>query len=216
MSDNESNVYGEGDTTFQAVGGKEGLHALVTDFFHFMGSEPQFKRLFDMHPCDTALSIDKLYRFLTGWMGSDKLYSQKYGSIQLPRAHMHLDVIEDDKHAPQLIASWLPTQTPPACQDYSHRHSRLQPSPSSRLPSSQCSSQPTRPSPHRHARMKLFSTNAPGPVSPVTEFTEEEPVAGMHMRPARTALEESETRISPPAQSALTAQGLVFSGSRAQ
>lgn len=99
MSDNESNVYGEGDTTFQAVGGKEGLHALVTDFFHFMGSEPQFKRLFDMHPSDTALSIDKLYRFLTGWMGSDKLYSQKYGSIQLPRAHMHLDVIEDDKQA---------------------------------------------------------------------------------------------------------------------
>lgn len=91
--------YGEGDSTFQAVGGKEGLHALVSDFFHFMGTEPQFKRLYDMHPADTELSIDKLYRFLTGWMGSDKLYSQKYGSIQLPRAHMHLDVIDEDKQA---------------------------------------------------------------------------------------------------------------------
>jgi hemoglobin len=92
-------AYGEEDTTFQAVGGKEGLHALVTDFFHFMGTKPQFKRLHDMHPTDTEMSIDKLYRFLTGWMGSDKLYSQKYGSIQLPRAHMHLDVIDEDKKA---------------------------------------------------------------------------------------------------------------------
>ena len=95
----KNHAYGEEDGTFQAVGGKEGLHALVTDFFHFMGTEPQFKRLYDMHPADTDMSIDKLYRFLTGWMGSDKLYSQKYGSIQLPRAHMHLDVIDEDKKA---------------------------------------------------------------------------------------------------------------------
>jgi hemoglobin len=103
MPDNHSNdssiEYGEGDGTFQAVGGKDGLHALVTDFFHFMSTEAQFKRLYDMHPANTDLSIDKLYRFLTGWMGSDKLYSQKYGSIQLPRAHMHLDVIDADKKA---------------------------------------------------------------------------------------------------------------------
>jgi len=102
MSDsanNDDKVYGEGDTTFQAVGGKEGLHALVTDFFYFMSTEAPFKRLHDMHPADKDLSIDKLYRFLTGWMGSDKLYSQKYGSIQLPRAHMHLDVIDADKKA---------------------------------------------------------------------------------------------------------------------
>jgi hemoglobin len=99
MMSESNKSYGEGDSTFQAVGGKEGLHALVSDFFHFMGTEPQFKRLYDMHPADTELSIDKLYRFLTGWMGSDKLYSQKYGSIQLPRAHMHLDVIDEDKQA---------------------------------------------------------------------------------------------------------------------
>lgn len=102
MSDKNNDTgkaYGEEDTTFQAVGGKEGLHALVTDFFYFMSTEAAFKRLYDMHPADTELSIDKLYRFLTGWMGSDKLYSQKYGSIQLPRAHMHLDVIDADKKA---------------------------------------------------------------------------------------------------------------------
>ena len=95
----ENQSLGHEDSTFLAVGGKEGLYQLVADFFHFMATEPQFKRLHGMHPEDTQLSIDKLYRFLTGWMGSEKLYSQKYGPIQLPKAHRHLNVIEDDKTA---------------------------------------------------------------------------------------------------------------------
>lgn len=95
----EKKPLGHEDGTFIAVGGKEGLYQLVADFFHFMATEPRFKRLHDMHPADTQLSIDKLYRFLTGWMGSEKLYRQKYGVIQLPKAHSHLAVLEEDKEA---------------------------------------------------------------------------------------------------------------------
>ncbi|TBR43928.1 globin [Marinomonas agarivorans] len=92
---------GHEDGTLLAVGGEIGLHQLVVDFFHCMATEPQFKRLHAMHPADTELSIDKLYRFLTGWMGGEKLYRQKYGSIHLPISHRHLDLVEADQQ------SWL-------------------------------------------------------------------------------------------------------------
>ena len=45
-----------------------------------------------MHPHDIAISHDKLARFLCGWLGGPKLYSEKYGSIRLPPAHAHLDI----------------------------------------------------------------------------------------------------------------------------
>jgi hemoglobin len=89
--------YGKGDSTLQAVGGNKGLHQLVEDFYLTMSTHGEFKKLRDMHPTDLKLSIDKLYCFLSGWMGGERLYSQKYGSISIPQAHSHIDVGYEDK-----------------------------------------------------------------------------------------------------------------------
>ncbi|WP_191601745.1 group II truncated hemoglobin [Marinomonas algicola] len=89
--------YGKGDSTLRAVGGHKGLHQLVEDFYLTMSTQSEFKKLRDMHPTDLKLSIDKLYCFLSGWMGGERLYSQKYGSISIPQAHSHIDVGYEDK-----------------------------------------------------------------------------------------------------------------------
>ena len=52
-----------------------------------------------MHPGDLTVSIDKLARFLCGWMGGPKRYSEKYGGIAIPPAHSHLPVGESEKQA---------------------------------------------------------------------------------------------------------------------
>jgi hemoglobin len=52
-----------------------------------------------MHPDDLTVSIDKLARFLCGWMGGPKRYSEKYGGIAIPPAHSHLPVGESEKQA---------------------------------------------------------------------------------------------------------------------
>ncbi|GGN18404.1 MULTISPECIES: group II truncated hemoglobin [Marinomonas] len=94
-------VYGEGDATLQAVGGLLGLQKLVETFYRIMENTPEFRPLFDMHPSNTALTIDKLVSFLSGWMGGEKLFSKKYGPTSLPQAHAHLIVTEKEK------AMWL-------------------------------------------------------------------------------------------------------------
>ncbi|NQZ55918.1 MAG: group II truncated hemoglobin [Lentisphaeraceae bacterium] len=84
--------YGTGDATYQAVGGDEGLRHLVDEFYNVMEELPEAQNILKMHPEDLMLSRDKLYCFLSGWMGGPRLYAEKYGTIMIPRAHKHLIV----------------------------------------------------------------------------------------------------------------------------
>ena len=45
-----------------------------------------------MHALDLQESRDKLARFLCGWLGGPKRYSEKYGPISIPKAHRHLSI----------------------------------------------------------------------------------------------------------------------------
>lgn len=83
--------YGQGDATFQAVGGEDGVRQLVDAFYDTMSTKPEYRRIYDWHPDDTT-ARDKLTRFLCGWMGGPKRYHEKYGGISIPRVHAHLAI----------------------------------------------------------------------------------------------------------------------------
>lgn len=85
-------AYGQGDASFQAAGGEDGIFQLVNDFFDRMGSDERFATIWHMHPDDKDVSRDKLARFLCGWLGGPRLYSEKYGAIGIPRVHAHLAI----------------------------------------------------------------------------------------------------------------------------
>lgn len=93
----EGAAYGQGDASFQAAGGEAGLRQLVEAFYRLMAQHERCQRIFQMHPADIEVSIDKLARFLCGWLGGPRRYNEKYGVIRLPMAHRHLDVTEQDK-----------------------------------------------------------------------------------------------------------------------
>jgi hemoglobin len=103
MSSSESekkvSAYGEGDSSFQAAGGEDGLRRLVDGFYDAMENLPEAKRIRDMHPQDLTESRDKLARFLCGWLGGPKRYNEKYGSIRIPKAHSHLDIGIEERDA---------------------------------------------------------------------------------------------------------------------
>lgn len=101
MTDTFRPLYGEGDGTLQAVGGLSGLQTLVETFYQLMATTPEYRPLFDMHPKNLSLTIEKLVAFLSGWMGGERLFSQKFGPISLPQAHAHLIVTDKEK------AMWL-------------------------------------------------------------------------------------------------------------
>lgn len=95
----EQHGYGEGDASFQAAGGFEGLQDLVERFYRVMGETPEGKRIFQMHPADQVTTKDKLARFLSSWLGGPPLFQMVYGPISIPSAHAHLDVGEDGRDA---------------------------------------------------------------------------------------------------------------------
>jgi hemoglobin len=92
-------AYGDGDATFRACGGEAGIRRLVEAFYAEMDSLPEARRIRKLHPPDLGVSIDKLARFLCGWTGGPKRYSEKYGPIRIPMAHQHLPIGEAERDA---------------------------------------------------------------------------------------------------------------------
>ena len=92
MKQGQPRKYGIGDASFQAAGGEPGVRKLVDEFFDRMGDDKRFRRIYELHPEDKNLSRDKLARFLCGWLGGPKLYTEKYGGISIPRVHEHLAI----------------------------------------------------------------------------------------------------------------------------
>ncbi len=84
--------YGEGDASFIAAGGEEGIRKLVDAFYDAMEVLPEAKGILSMHQTDLVITRDKLARFLSGWLGGPKRYKEKYGTIHIPRAHAHLAI----------------------------------------------------------------------------------------------------------------------------
>jgi len=91
--------YGQGDSTFVAAGGEAGLIKLVDTFYDIMSTLPEAKTIRDMHPDDLSLSRQKLAYFLSGWMGGPRLYMQHFGSISIPKVHMHLSIESEERDA---------------------------------------------------------------------------------------------------------------------
>ena len=91
--------YGQGDSTYQAVGGLDGLVSLVDFFYDAMEELPEVKNIRQMHSSDLTTSRDKLVYFLSGWMGGPQIYGDKYGGINIPMAHAHILIDEDDRDA---------------------------------------------------------------------------------------------------------------------
>ena len=91
---NQGPPYGADDTSFLAAGQYAGIDKLVNRFYDYMESLPQAKKIRQMHPDDLTESREKLIRFLCGWLGGPKLFSEKYGPIRIPMAHAHLVINE--------------------------------------------------------------------------------------------------------------------------
>jgi hemoglobin len=53
-----------------------------------MELEPAYAVIRQLHPADLSSSRDKLYLFLTGWMGGPELYQEKYGHPKLRARHL--------------------------------------------------------------------------------------------------------------------------------
>ncbi len=72
---------------YDILGGDPGVRALVDRFYDLMDLEPRFAALRAIHPSSLDGSRDKLYWFLSGWLGGPDLYQQRFGHPRLRMRH---------------------------------------------------------------------------------------------------------------------------------
>lgn len=75
-------------TAYQLIGGEPAVRAIVRRFYELMNSLPEVEVIRKMHPDDLSGPEDRLYTFLTGWLGGPPLYAQKYGQPRLRASHL--------------------------------------------------------------------------------------------------------------------------------
>lgn len=75
-------------THYERIGGETAIRQLVTRFYEHMDALPEAWDIRKLHAEDLAHSRQKLFEFLTGWMGGPPLYVEKHGHPMLRRRHL--------------------------------------------------------------------------------------------------------------------------------
>ena len=80
------------ETLYQQIGGEETVRKLVDRFYDLMDQAPEVAALRAMHAKSLKASRQKLFEFLSGWLGGPQLYIEKYGHPRLRQRHMPFKV----------------------------------------------------------------------------------------------------------------------------
>lgn len=70
------------------IGGEAVLRALVKRFYELMDSSPEAAQIRGLHARNLKGSEEKLFLFLSGWLGGPPLYVEKHGHPRLRMRHM--------------------------------------------------------------------------------------------------------------------------------
>jgi len=76
------------DSPYARLGGDAAVRELVERFYGYMDSLPEAQPIRHLHPGDLSGSIEKLYEFLSGWLGGPPLYMQRHGHPRLRARHL--------------------------------------------------------------------------------------------------------------------------------
>lgn len=85
------------ETHYSRVGGEEVVRKLVNRFYDLMDEDPDYYGIRKMHQKDLAEAREKLFMFLSGWMGGPQLYVEKFGHPMLRRRHLPFAIGESER-----------------------------------------------------------------------------------------------------------------------
>jgi len=73
------------------------LRKLVNRFYELMDQLPETATIRQLHAPDLDEAEDKLFMFLSGWLGGPALYIEKYGHPRLRQRHIHFAIGEAER-----------------------------------------------------------------------------------------------------------------------
>lgn len=81
-----------GQTPYEAIGGEAKVRALVKRFYSLMDTLPEVRQLRAIHAPDLSDAEEKLFLFLSGWLGGPNLYVERFGPPFLRARHLPFSI----------------------------------------------------------------------------------------------------------------------------
>ncbi len=82
---------------YDLIGGETAVRKLVDRFYDLMDEKEEVQELRRLHAKSLRVSREKLFLFLSGWLGGPQLYVEKYGHPMLRRRHMPFPIDEKQR-----------------------------------------------------------------------------------------------------------------------
>jgi hemoglobin len=84
-------------TPYEQLGSDAGVRALVDRFYDLMDLEPQYAALRAVHGATLEHAREKLYLFLSGWLGGPPLYVREHGHPRLRARHLPFPIASRER-----------------------------------------------------------------------------------------------------------------------
>jgi len=88
-------------TAYERIGGEDGLRRLTRRFYELMDSLPEAAACRAVHPPSLERAEQRLFEYLSGWLGGPSLFIERHGPPMLRRRHFVARI-----DGPE-IAGWL-------------------------------------------------------------------------------------------------------------
>lgn len=79
---------------YERIGGEAKVRELVVRFYQLMDTLPEAAEIRAMHQKDLSSAEEKLFMFLSGWLGGPQLFIEKHGHPRLRQRHMGFPIDE--------------------------------------------------------------------------------------------------------------------------
>jgi hemoglobin len=74
-------------TPYEIIGGEAAVRQLVDRFYDLMDTAPEAANVRALHARSLKVSREKLFQFLSGWLGGPQLYIERFGHPRLRMRH---------------------------------------------------------------------------------------------------------------------------------
>ena len=84
---------------YRMAGGEQGIRELVERFYALMDELPEAREIRALHPADLSHAKERLFMFLSGWLGGPPLYEERFGHPHLRQKHLPFPIGDAERDA---------------------------------------------------------------------------------------------------------------------
>ena len=88
-------------TSYDRMGGAMGIRRFTQRFYTLMDTIPEAAACRAVHPSNLANAEQRLFEYLSGWLGGPPLYVERHGAPMLRRRHMRAAIGAEE------VKGWL-------------------------------------------------------------------------------------------------------------